>query len=153
MSDKELLQVCQTETFRGSGRGGQKRNVTDSAVRVTYDGSGISGESDETRSQHKNRSLALRALRRAIALKWRDPLPENFTGLPPKPSVKNPSYPSWLALVMDLLAECDWQVGTAARRAGTSTGKLVKDLASDRQLWRKVNQHRQKHGQKPLRTP
>ena len=152
MPDDELFRNCRTDVFRGSGRGGQKRNVTNSAVRVTHEPSGISAECDKTRSQHSNRHEALKLLRRAIALQWREPLPSDFAGLPAKPSRKNKSFPQWVALALDLLAANDWQVGNAARQGGTSTGRFVKDLADDQGVWEEVNRQRQALGLKPLRA-
>lgn len=59
------------ETYRGSGPGGQHRNKTESAVRVTHLPTGVSACS-ETKCQHRNRELALRALRSRIAQAKRD---------------------------------------------------------------------------------
>jgi len=50
------------DTFRGSGKGGQKRNKTSSGVRITHLESGAVGLSDETRSQHKNKEIAFMKL-------------------------------------------------------------------------------------------
>ncbi len=49
---------CRWDYFRGSGKGGQKRNKTESAVRCTHAASGAVGQSDDTRSQHKNKRTA-----------------------------------------------------------------------------------------------
>lgn len=50
------------ETMRGSGPGGQKRNKTDSCVRITHIKTGLSEYCCETKSQHQNRKQAFRRL-------------------------------------------------------------------------------------------
>lgn len=49
---------CRVDVMRGTGPGGQKRNRTESKVRITHIASGAVGESDETRDQHKNKARA-----------------------------------------------------------------------------------------------
>lgn len=51
------------KTCRGSGAGGQHRNVTDSAVQLTHLPTGIRVRVESERSQHLNRDLALALLR------------------------------------------------------------------------------------------
>lgn len=55
------------ETMRGSGPGGQHRNQTESAVRITHRPTGLKVRICMDRSQHRNKALALQVLGARVA--------------------------------------------------------------------------------------
>jgi protein subunit release factor B len=70
-----LLRDCDVEPYRSSGPGGQKKNKTESSVRVRHRPSGIVRIATEHRSQTRNRLLALERVYRALAARARRKTP------------------------------------------------------------------------------
>ncbi len=149
LNDAELLKLCKLDFFIATGKGGQKRNKTSSAVRLTLKESSICASCSDDRQQSVNKKIALRRLRFAIALELRQE-PEAWKGqLDMNP--KNSQYPLFVACLLDHILNHEWQVSEAAKSLGLSTGKLVKILAKDDTLWQHINAERQKLNLKQLR--
>ena len=164
LDDAALLRQCDFDRFRASGPGGQKRNVTDSAVRLRHRPSGVSAEANESRSQHENRARALRRLRRVIALRLREPL--SLKGYTPAPELeaariadgrllvgrRDERFLPMIAALFDVLEAAHWRLGDAARAARVSTAALGRLLAQDAAVWRAANERRRAHDLPALRA-
>ncbi len=53
---------CRFDFYRGSGKGGQKRNKTSSACRCTHIASGAVGSAEDHREQRRNKELAFQRM-------------------------------------------------------------------------------------------
>jgi len=162
MSDDRLLAECTVETYRASGPGGQHRNKRDSAVRLTHEPTGVSATATERRSQHENRRVAVRRLRKAIAVRVRMPADATAPAAGPladaladprwpRVGQKAPTYLVAAAQVLDRLEAAEGKVSDAAAALGVSTASLVKFLSLDTDLWTEANRIRRRFGHAPLR--
>lgn len=163
LDDAGLLAACEVDRFRASGPGGQKRNKTDSAVRLRHRALGVSAEADESRSQHENRARAIRRLRLAVAIEVRQPVDlERWEAEPglaalvragSGPEVRRePRYAQAVAAVFDLLEACGWSLADAAARLGTSTAALGRFVAEEEAVFRAANGRRRALGLSLLRV-
>lgn len=153
LSDEELMKECRFDAMRGTGPGGQKRNKTSSAARVTHLESGLSAFDDVTRSQHQNLKHALDKLRGEIAVNLlpgeEEPTPCIPLAPVPKPNSRN--YFLWLGKIFDALLATDFQMPEAAARFECSPSHLIRIVAKDEFAWQKLAEARQRRKMTPLR--
>lgn len=154
MNDAELVSACTVHTYRARGPGGQKRNKTDSAVRLHHDQSGVIVQAEESRSQAENRRRAMRRLREALALKVRDPVvldpfePPGFLtqvvqGVRLRINRRNPDYARVVGCVLDVFFGTKGRLRDTSRLLGLSTGSLIRFLAENPRLWQQANRIRE----------
>lgn len=151
--EEHLLRSCVQDFHKASGNGGQKVNKTSSAVRLTHTPSGVTVSEAGNRSQAMNRINALKKLRIRIAMEIRNDVPQGAPGpdLARVPSLSNPAYAQFLALLLDHLAQDAWNAGATAERFGVSTSKLIKIIYRDSALWQELNKQRISSGLAPLK--
>lgn len=164
LSDSQLLEQCEVDTYRASGPGGQKRNKTSSAVRLRHPPSGLVVIAEESRSQHENRARALKRMRQALYLKVREELPTDGAQAALAElrqardgegrlhlGRKDPRYWPAVGVVLDALQARQARVSDAAELLGISTGNLIAFLASDPKVFEQANILRARFDHKPLR--
>jgi hypothetical protein len=156
LNDEQLLAQCRVDLYRGSGPGGQKRNKTSNAVRLTHLATKVSATATESRSLAENRLFALRRLRMKLILDIREPI-DLLRFDPPDwllsvrhdkrldISHRHPFYHATAGLMLDLLA-INGNPAAVAINLGVSTSTVIKLLASDHLLWAAANAIRAKLG-------
>lgn len=152
---EELLKACSEKHVRRSGPGGQNRNKVETGIVLTHEPTGVMVEASERRTQLENRVVAIRRLRRALAVDVRD------SDLPDVPSelwrsrikneriVLNESHddqPAMLAEAIDRIAANDWDLGKSADQLGTSSSQLVKLLKTEPRAFKLLNDERRQRG-------
>lgn len=170
LSDEQLMNQCQLETFKSSGPGGQHRNKRETAVRLKHLPTGIIAQAAEDRSQHMNRASAIARLRTLLALKVRrlvdldaySPPVELLRILPAKSTVRgsecgpqikpnNPKFVEGMQALLDLIYTVEGSISDASKFLGMSTGALSRLILSDDNLRATVNELRASKGVKPLK--
>ncbi|TMQ71722.1 MAG: peptide chain release factor-like protein [Candidatus Eisenbacteria bacterium] len=76
---KRLLKDCDVEPYKSSGPGGQKKNKTESSVRIRHRPTGLVRIATESRSQARNRLTALERLHAVLAARARRRVPRIAT--------------------------------------------------------------------------
>lgn len=157
LSDEQFLKDCRFDISRGSGPGGQKRNKTSNAVRLTHLPTGISVTATESRSQLENKNRAVKRLRLKMACDIREPI-DRATFEPPdyfqsvrrdtriEISHRHPLYTAVAGLILDLLAVANGNPAAVAVNLGVSTTAVVKLLEGEPMLWTAANAIRAEEG-------
>lgn len=164
-SDDELLRQCEVDRYRASGPGGQKRNKTESAVRVRHRATGISAHADDSRSQHDNRARAVKRLRGHLATELRAPL--DLTSYAPSVRLRElldggaarlgektrQTAAFWVAIaeLLDVAWACAVEVAATGERVGLGSAAVARFLTCDPEVLRVINQERARRGLRPLR--
>jgi RF-1 domain len=160
LAPEELLRHCTERHVRRSGPGGQNRNKVETGVVLTHAPSGVTAEASERRSQIENRAVAIRRLRRSLAVDIRLPHPASE----PSPlwrsrvrsgrillNEEHDDHPTMLAEALDALAFVGWDAAVAAERLGVTASQLVKLLKTEPRALKRLNDERATHGLSPLR--
>jgi hypothetical protein len=146
LGEDDLARLCKFEAYRSGGPGGQKRNKTASAVKLTHVASGISAHSADFRSQAENRVRALHRLRFKFATDIRTPI--EVRGYEPPAwlsasrvqgklttNTKNPLYARLAAHVLDVFAAVDGRMADAAALLGVPSSNLGHFLKAEHAVW------------------
>jgi ribosome-associated protein len=78
----DLLEECDVTPYKSSGPGGQKKNKTESSIRIRHRPTGIVRIATESRSQSANKLRALERVLEAIEARRHRPAPR----IPTRPS-------------------------------------------------------------------
>ena len=154
LADAPLLAQCKIDKLRGSGPGGQKRNKTESSVRLRHGATGLFALSGESRSQHENKARALRRLRERIAFDLREPVElEGYTAPPALAALleqeqvrrsdrwlRSEEYLRAIGHLVDLYQAVACSLPDAAQRLAVSQGRLEKIVRADPRLGRKLGE-------------
>lgn len=160
LSDDDLLAQCRWDVFCGSGPGGQKRQKTSNAVRLTHRPTGICVVAGESRSLAENRMRALRRLRLKLAIEIREPISPHFE--PPdwllsirhnnriEASHRHRFYAPTAGLLLDLLQAMHGNPANVAAMLGLPTTAVIRFLENEPSLWTAANRIRASMNLPPL---
>ena len=153
LSDIDLLRQCRTDVTRGSGPGGQKRNKTSNAIRLTHLPTGLQAVARESRSQAENKLFAMRRMRLKLATELREEVnlatfqpPDWFLEVRPDDRIevshRHPYYAAMGGLILDLLKALHGVPADVAGNLGVSTTSVIKFLENEPAFWTAANRIR-----------
>jgi hypothetical protein len=154
LADAALLAQCRIDRLRGPGPGGQKRNKTESAIRLRHTATGLAAMSGESRSQHENKARALRRLRERIAFDLRQPV--ELDEYEPTPTLaalcaqepvrksekwlRSAAYLRAVGELIDLYQAVGCSLPDVARRLTVSASRIERLVRVDPRLARKLGE-------------
>lgn len=151
---------CQLTMTRRSGPGGQHRNKTSTAIVLVHQPTQVSGEASESRSQAKNRSVAVQRLRLnlAVAIRCLESDDEEDAELRKKHAGRsvwvaehNPQRPAVISLVLDDTVRYQGNLQQVAKEWRTTASQLLKLLRSETPAMDYMNRLRAFYELRPLR--
>lgn len=152
---ESLLRQCRQSRFQGSGPGGQKRNRVYSGVRLSHDGSGLTGECVDSRASARNVGEALARLRMRMALAAADwpaaPDPAPGADFRAGANPDHADYPRFALRALVLLAGNGGQIAPAATALGCTASALTRFYKADKAVWAKAREIRTANGLHPLK--
>lgn len=157
-----LLAHCRTQSFRGSGPGGQHRNTTHSGIHLTHTPTAIAASASERRHQSDNLRVALFRLRVNLALTQRghftpadspSPLWRSRTSADGRIALnpEHSDFPAMLAEALDILHACKLDPAPAADLLGCTATQLIKLLKQEPRALAQLNADRHRRHLHPLR--
>lgn len=163
LEEADLLKDCEIEIGRVSGPGGQNRNRRDTAVWIQHRPTGIDAQATERRSQAQNRHMAIKRLRRRLAVEARtlasrdrhqasDLWKARRQGDKLSVNPDHADYPALLAEALDLVVARRFDLAGAAGLLGVTMSQLSRLIRHDKAAFAKVNQGRAEVGLAPLRS-
>jgi hypothetical protein len=148
-----FLKDCESFEYQASGHGGQKVNRKYSAIKVVHIPTKLSAYSSDTRSQNLNKQHSVNKIKFLIALKIRMQNIEDiidFMELNKPNSIKSFREAIWIAIVLDLLTEFQFDNKKVAEIIGISVSQLIKILYDNKIIWQLVNNNRLRLGMNKL---
>ncbi len=134
-TDTELLKLSRTDVFKATGKGGQKRNKTSNAIRLTFFYLVIT--ESKSRSKADNINNAIKKLRMAIALDTRQAVHKRnqFTVFPEEvaPYInnkivrinpKNPHFPIFTGCLIDVFIKHAGNWKEIGKEFGTTPSQM-----------------------------
>lgn len=163
LDEADLLKQCQIDTGRVSGPGGQHRNRVDTAVFVLHRPTGVDAQATERRSQIENRRMAIKRLRKKLAVKVRTLVSRDRHECSPLWTRRrqgdkmcvNPEhedYPALLAEALDLVISRRYDLAGAAALLGITMSQLSRLIRHEKQAFARINQGREECGLPRLRS-